>query len=129
MATANCTVLWSVDGSSQESTTFAITEDATLPVLDINSLTSPCTNSNYIHVIDVSQIQYIVIVANQDCTLKANSSGSPAFTLTLKANKPYLWWVNCGFTNLLTTDVTSWYLTCAATGTIDVTIRGIYDPT
>lgn len=129
MATANCTVIWSVDGSSQESTTFSVTEDGTIPVLDINSLTVPCTNTQYTIAIDVSQTKFIVVVANQDCTLKANSSGSPAFTLTLKANKPYLWFLNAPWTDVMSADVTSFYLTCAATGTIDVTIRGIYDPT
>lgn len=130
MATSNCTVTWSVDGSSQEQTTFSFTEAGALPVLDIDDLTTPVTNTNYVCAIDVSQIKFIVIVATEDCTLKANSSGAPDFTLTLKADKPYLWWTDCGYTNLMTADVTSFYLTAAGTATdFDLTIRGIYDPT
>lgn len=129
MATANCTVTWSVDGSSQESTTFSKTEEGVLNAIDVNSLAVPCTNSQYLLNIDVSQIKFIVIVATEDCTLKANSSGAPDFTLTLKADEPLLWWVNNPHTNLLTADVTKFFVTCAATGTMDLTLRGIYDPT
>lgn len=130
MANANFTMVWSVDNSSQESTSFTITDSGVIPVLDVNDLTTPVTNSQYVCAIDVSQLKCFVIVATEDCTLKANSSGSPDFTLTLKADKPLLWWENCGYTNLMTTDVTSFYLTCAATATdFDLTLRGIYDPT
>lgn len=131
MATSNCTVTWTVDGSSQENTTFSFTESAALSVIDINDLTTPVTNTLYVWTCDVSQLKYIVIIATEDCTLKANSSGSPDWTITLYADKPYLWWYQCGWTNLMTADVTSGlYLTCAATATdFDLTIRGIYDPT
>ena len=130
MATSNCTVVWSVDNSSQESTSFAFTDSGVIPVIDIDDLTTPVTNTQYVCAIDVSQIKFIVIVATEDCTLKANSSGAPDYTLTLKADKPLIWWEGCGYTNLLTTDTTSFYLTCAATATdFDLTIRGIYDPT
>lgn len=121
--------MWSVDGSSQESTTFSKTEEGAIPVLDVDSLAVPQTNKQYTIAIDVSQIKFIVIVANQDCTVKANSSGSPDFTLNLKANEPFLWWVNAPWTNPMSADVTSVYVTCAATGTMDLTIRGITDPT
>ena len=131
MATSNCTVVWSVDNSSQESTTFSFTDSGAIPVLDVNDLSTPVTNTLYACAIDVSQFKFIVICATEDCTLKANSSGSPDFTLTLKADKPYLWWENCGYTNLMTADVTTgFYLTCAATATdFNLTMRGIYDPT
>lgn len=130
MATANCTVVWSVDGSSQESASASYTEDAALPVLDINNLTIPVTNDDYVWACDVSQVKFIVITANYDCTLKANSSGAPDYTLTLKANKPLLWWTDCGYSNLLTTDTTVLYLTAAGTATdFNLTIRGVYDPT
>jgi hypothetical protein len=124
------TVSWTVDGSSPESVSPTYTEDASLPVLDINNLTIPVTNDDYVWAADVSQIKFIVITANYDCTLKANSSGSPAYTLTLKANKPLLWWTDCGYSNLLTTDTTVLYLTAADTATdFNLTIRGVYDPT
>lgn len=130
MATATITTSWTVDGSTPESTTFAFSDSGAIPVLDIDNLSTPVTNTLYACAIDVSQLKFIVILATEDCTLKANSSGSPDFTLTLKADKPYLWWENCGYTNLMTADVTSFYLTCAATATdFDLTIRGIYDPT
>ncbi len=129
MASSNFTAIWSVDGSSQESTSFTKTDEGTVPVIDINSLATPCTNTFYTLSIDVSQIKFLVIVANADCTLKFNSSGAPTPTMTLKANEPYLWWVNAPWVNVLTVDVTGVYITNAATGTMDLTIRGIVDPT
>lgn len=130
MATSNCTVVWSVDGSSQEQTTFSFTDTGALSVIDIDDLTTPVTNTQYVWTCDVSQLKFIVIIATEDCTIKANSSGAPDYTLTLKADKPYIWWYQCGWTNLLTTDTTSIYLTCAETATdFDLTIRGIYDAT
>ncbi len=129
MATSSCTMTWTVDGSIQESTTFTKTDEGTVPVIDINSLSIPQTNLFYTLSIDVSQIKFLVMVATADCTVKVNSSGAPTPTITLKANEPYLWWVNAPWVNVLTVDVTGIYITAAGTGTMDFTVRGIVDPT
>lgn len=129
MASANCTIVWSVDGSSQESTSFTKTDEGVITVLDVDALATPVTNRLYTIAIDVSQIKFIVMLASEDCTVEINNSTTGTPTINLKANEPYIWWVNSPFTNLLDTDVTALYLTCAVTGTINFTLRGIFDPT
>ena len=129
MASANVTIVWSVDGSSQESTSFTKTDEGAITVLDVDDLAVPVTDRLYTIAIDVSQIKFIIMLASEDCTVEINSSSSPAPSISLKADEPYLWWVNAPWVNVLTTDVTALYLTCAVTGTIDFTLRGIFDPT
>jgi hypothetical protein len=54
------------------------------------------------------------IVADQDCTVKTNSSGSPAQTFALKANQPLIWmYGQVAASKIFTTNVTGFYVTCA----------------
>jgi hypothetical protein len=129
MATANCTITWSVDGSSQEQTSFSKTDGGTIAVLDVDALAIPVTNQLYNLAIDVSQIKFILMIASADCTVEFNNSSSGTPTVSLKANEPYLWWVDAPWVNVLNVDVTALYLTAAGSGTMNFTLRGIVDPT
>jgi hypothetical protein len=129
MATANCTITWTVDGSSQEQTSFSKTDAGTIAALDVDALAIPVTNQLYNLTIDVSQIKFIVMIASADCTVEFNNSSSGTPTVTLVANEPYIWWVNAPWTNVLNVDVTALYLTAAGSGTMNFTLRGIVDPT
>lgn len=53
--------------------------------------------------------QAIYIESDIDLTIKTNSSGSPAQTITIKASTPFLWIKNSGVTNPFATDVTALY--------------------
>lgn len=63
---------------------------------------------------DVSQIQAIYIVADVAMTLETNDGTTPAETISLVANVPYVWHTNDYFTNLLATDITSLFVTNAS---------------
>ena len=74
--------------------------------------------------INNTTLKSLYISSDVDLTLKANSSGSPAFTLNVKAGAP-LWWdaTNVGtFTNPITAAVTKFYVT-NADGTNDAALK------
>lgn len=77
--------------------------------------------------IDVSEIKSLYIHSTQNVTIETNSGGSPANTLTVTANKPLVWYVGCGLTNPLSTDVTGLFITNASGSSADVKIRIIVD--
>lgn len=55
------------------------------------------------------------ILSNVDCTLKTNSTGSPANTISLKAGVPLTWSTSVSyFSNVFTTNVTAMYFTNAS---------------
>jgi hypothetical protein len=62
----------------------------------------------------IANVRSLVIVADQDCTLKTNSTGTPQETLALKANVPVVWDANMpGFAigELFAGNVTNVYVT------------------
>ena len=62
--------------------------------------------------LDVSQIQAIFILSDQDITLETNDGGSPVDTISLLAGKPYIWKKTDSYdTCKLTTDITALYIT------------------
>lgn len=79
--------------------------------------------------LDVSALQEVYVLSDQDLTLKTNSTGSPDDTLTLTANKPLIWYVGCGWANPLTADVTKFYFTNAGTTPANVKVRTLQDTT
>lgn len=79
--------------------------------------------------LDISQIQSLLITADQDLTLKTNSSGSPDNTIALKAGIPYLWLYNSGITLPLSADVTNWYITNASGVAATLKIRALVEAT
>lgn len=65
---------------------------------------------------DVSQLKSLFLLSSQPLTVKTNSNGSPANTITLAADRPFRWYV--GESTLrdtagtaITTDITALYLT------------------
>lgn len=96
-----------LSGSDVEAGNTQITIDQTIPASSTNLLVS-CAWT-------VANTESIFIVASQNCTIKTNSSGSPANTINLVAGIPLIWGASAGYyTNLFTTNVTSWYLTTSA---------------
>lgn len=77
--------------------------------------------------LDVSQVKSAYIVSSVAMTIKTNSSGSPANTLTLVAGVPYRWYTNQYDAFKLTTDVTTLYVTNAAAGRLQMEF--LVDPT
>lgn len=75
----------------------------------------------------VAKVKTFFIKADQNMTVKTNSSGSPANTLTLIANKPYLWHSDSLDTFKLTVNVTGLFITNTVAGKL--TIACLEDPT
>lgn len=88
------------------------------------------TNTLVAFVLDVSQCKAIYIMASTAMTLKTNSSGSPAQTLTLNAGEAIVW-VSTYDSDIPhpfgSTDVTALYCTQVAESILY--IRCLYDPT
>jgi hypothetical protein len=54
----------------------------------------------------------ILLTCNVDATIETNSGGSPADTISLKADRPFVWRKTDGyFSNKFGTNVTAFYLT------------------
>lgn len=79
--------------------------------------------------IDTSQLKLILITCDKNVTLEANSGSAADFTLTISADKPFLWYSGCGITNPITADVTKFYATASGSGTGDLHILVDQDPT
>lgn len=87
------------------------------------------TNTAQDFTADVSQCTSLVISwspssGSSSATIKTNSSGSPADTLTIVANKPLIWNTTIltvmGTACPLTVDVTSLFLTTTAIGDLSI---------
>ena len=86
--------------------------NGTLPIqLDAEDIPADSTDLEIIIGIDVSAIQLIIILASHDLKLETNSGAAPDDTLNLLAGQPYIWYVASYYTNLLTVDITSIFVT------------------
>lgn len=79
--------------------------------------------------LDVSEIELIVILSDQDLTLETNNGSSPDNTINLVAGVPYIWTSDSYFTNLLTTDVTALYATNSSGSAARLQIEVVNDST
>ncbi len=80
--------------------------------------------------VDVSAVKAMIVVSTIDCILETNSASSPAHTLNLLANQPYVWHTNSYDTfKFTTTDITSLHFTVAGATAGTVTLEVITDPT
>lgn len=79
--------------------------------------------------LDVSEMKSLLIVSDQDVTIKTNSLGSPDDTLALQADEPVVWWSTGVFANPLTVDVTSLHIVNAGSTAATVKLRALQDVT
>ncbi len=87
------------------------------------------TNRLIAFTLDVSQLKGIIINSTKDVTFETNSGSSPADTIALLANVPYVWHYQSYHPCLLTTDVTGIYITNASGATATINIEAVYDAT
>lgn len=125
------TTTWSRGGAEPLTKTVTIT-DGGENNLDV-TVAASATNLNALWAIDVSALKSLYILSDKDITIKTNSSTEPDDTLTIKANVPFDWHTTKGFTNPLTVDVVSIYVTRtgagAGTGSGTLKIRALQDST
>lgn len=66
-----------------------------------------------------ASVQSIFLVSTSDLTVKTNSTTAPGNTINLKAGRPLRWSASDGYyANPFTADVTAFYITCTAAGTL-----------
>ena len=65
------------------------------------------TDQLVVFTLDVSQIQSIYLKSDVAMTVETNDGTTPADTLVLVANEPYIWWTGSLFTKLLGTSITA----------------------
>jgi len=94
----------SIRSTWTEAGTTEINIDVQLPASSTNTLQA-CAFT-------VANLQAAYLKSDQPMTIKTNSSGSPADTITLVANEPLIYSRSRGDTNPFGTNVTAWYLTC-----------------
>ena len=111
--------------SLEKQNTFSSERDLGLEVQVAGSTTDKLVNWSC----DVSQVQAIYIVSDQDLTFETNDGSSPDDTISLLANVPYIWHVNSYHAFKLTTDVTKLYLSNAGSSTATLRIEGVEDAT
>jgi len=93
------------------------------------SIPDESTDLEVVFPLDVSAIKAIFIKSDQDITIETNDGSSPDDTLTLTADCPYIWHENSEYTNLLTADVTSLFVTNASGAAATLEIEAIVDAT
>ncbi len=79
--------------------------------------------------IDVSAAKVIYLHSTQNVTVETNNGGSPDNTINLVANIPYLWTHDGYAVNLLTVDVTAFYITNASGSSATFTVKVLQDAT
>jgi hypothetical protein len=109
------TLNFSITGTDGERVTGSDVEAGNARVGLDQTIPAGSTNLSVSMAWTVANTESIFIVASQNCTIKTNSSGSPANTINLVANIPLVWGKSAGyFSNPFTVDVTSWFVTCSA---------------
>lgn len=86
----------------------------------------PASSTNYLVAgsFAFAKVSAVWLYCDAACTLKTNSSGSPAQTFTLAANVPLLWLgASDPRVNPFTADVTAFYVTCSAGGNLYANIQ------
>lgn len=120
---------WTREGGGESLTDSVTIETEGEANLDIDNHASG-TDIVYAFPIDVSEVESFVVYSDQDATIETNSGSTPAHTITVKANKPLVWYLNCGLASPFagnSNDVVNLYITCAAT--FNMQIRMLVDST
>jgi hypothetical protein len=89
----------------------------------------PTTDQEVAFVLDVSEIEAIYMVSDQDLTVETNNGSSPVDTISLVAGVPYVWTAKSYHTCLLTTDVTALFLTNNSGAEATFKLEVVYDST
>ena len=105
--TATQTVIGANGVTLASTATITTDNDNDLSVSQAGSTTNTLYSVSY----SGTNTQMFFATASQACTIKFNSSGSPALTITLAAGGSYLWYTGCGFSNPLPSSVTAYYVT------------------
>lgn len=93
------------------------------------TIAASATDTEVAAEVDVSELKAVFIESDQNVTLETNSAGTPDDTLSLLADRPYIWDENAYNSCLLTTDITALFFSNAGDADANVTLFFLYDPT
>jgi hypothetical protein len=110
-------------GSDGSTVTGNSTENGTTRLAIDSSFPASTTNQSVSIAWVVANTQALVMLSTKDMTVKTNSSGSPANTISLKAGIPLIWRASPGYySNPFTVDVTSFFVTTTAANRLQVAV-------
>jgi hypothetical protein len=87
------------------------------------------TDQEVVVAIDVSAVKAFYIVSDYAVTLETNSGSTPADTISLVADVPYVWTTDSYDTFQLGTDVTSFFFTNASGSNATIKMHTVIDAT
>lgn len=94
------------------------------------AVASDATDFEVAWVVDVTQVVGIYMVAGSALTLETNADDATGGqTITLAADKPFVWYAGCGLTNPLTPDIDSLFVTNTGGTATTLYIRLLIDST
>ena len=97
--------------------------------LSIVEVAAPSATTAIFFTLSVANTKAFTISCDVACTIKTNNSTTPANTLVLVANKPYVWVLDSYDTFKLTVDVTQIFVVVAGAVSGNVQIEAIVDAT
>lgn len=119
MANYTNTITYSQSSSDNSSSlTGKVTDTGNTLTSQANTFAAASTNVSMTMAFVKANLQQFFLVADQNCTVKTNSSGSPQETLTMVANVPYVWSLSSGLTNPFGGNVTTSFVTSTPAVTI-----------
>jgi hypothetical protein len=98
-------------------------------LIDGETVTTGQTDYEINFDLDVSACKSFYLESDQDVTFETNDGSTPDDTIALKANEPYVWHSQSYDSFLLTTDVTSVFITNASGSTATIYCVALFDAT
>jgi len=125
---ATHTLRWEVTNNGTVRTTTKSYTGTLSVTVDGETVADSQTDQLLVMSLDVSAVKSFWMVSDQALTVETNDGTTPADTIVLVANVPYVWCTDSYDTFLLGTDVTALYLTNASGSTATLKIEAVVDP-
>ncbi len=93
------------------------------------SIADSTTDGLVAYALDVSQVKNFAMWSDQIILVETNDGTTPADTISLSANQPYLWSAASYEPFLFGTDITALYVTNSSGSAATLNIRCVLDPT
>jgi len=118
-----------VDGSGVARSKEIVTTQAGVAIIDGESVADSQTDFELNFDLDVSACKSFYLESDQDVTFETNNGAAPDDTIALKASEPYVWHTQSYDSFLLSTDVTSVFITNASGSAAVIYCVALFDVT
>jgi len=118
-----------VEGSGVSRTKTIENTQGGVALIDGETVVTASTDYEINFDLDVSACKSFYLESDQNVTFETNDGTTPADTIALLANKPYVWHVDSYDAFLLGTDVTSVFITNASGSTATIYCVALFDAT